>query len=198
MSLGYAEKIRGRIEKAEEGTIFINSDFSDIAKAEIVRRNLNRLASDGIIRRVLNGLFEKPRYSEKLKEYVVTDPEAVAMALARRYRWTIAPCGNTALNHLGLSTQVPAVWSYISDGPYKTYEWGKTKIVFKSRTNREISRMSYMTVLLVQGLKTLGKENINENTIDYLSKRLSDEEKADALKEALEVTDWIYEIIKRL
>ena len=29
---------------------------------------------------------------------------------------------------LGLSTQVTAVWSYISGGPYKTYEWDKTKI----------------------------------------------------------------------
>ena len=39
---------------------------------------------------------------------------------------------------LGLSTQVTAVWSYISDGPYKTYEWDKTKIEFKHRTNKEV------------------------------------------------------------
>ena len=37
-------------------------------------------------------------------------------ALAHSYYW------NTALNLLGLSTQVTAVWSYISDEPYKTYE----------------------------------------------------------------------------
>ena len=43
-------------------------------------------------------------------------------ALAHSYHCTIAPCGNTALNLLGLSTQVTAVWSYISDEPYKTYE----------------------------------------------------------------------------
>ena len=30
---------------------------------------------------------------------------------------------------LGLSTQVTAGWSYISDGPYKTYEWNSTKPV---------------------------------------------------------------------
>ena len=43
-------------------------------------------------------------------------------ALAHSYHWTIAPCGNTALNLLGLSTQVTAIWSYISDEHYKTYE----------------------------------------------------------------------------
>ena len=37
---------------------------------------------------------------------------AVYLSLIHIY-WTIAPCGNTALNLLGLSTQVAAVWSYI-------------------------------------------------------------------------------------
>ena len=55
-------------------------------------------------------------------------------ALARSYHWTIAPCGNTALNLLGLSTQVTAVWSYISDGPYETYELNSTKLEFSCLT----------------------------------------------------------------
>ena len=55
-------------------------------------------------------------------------------ALARSYHWTIAPCGNTALNLLGLSTQVTVVWSYISDGPYKTYELNSTKLEFSCLT----------------------------------------------------------------
>lgn len=37
-------------------------------------------------------------------------------------------CGDTALNMLGLSTQVTAGMVLYRDGPYKTYEWDKTKI----------------------------------------------------------------------
>lgn len=37
-------------------------------------------------------------------------------AIARKYNWTIAPSGNTALNLLGLSTQVPSKWKYVSYG----------------------------------------------------------------------------------
>ena len=80
-------------------------------------QSLSRLVQSGTLRRILKGVYEKPKYSKLLDEYVAADPEAVANALARSYHWTIAPCGNTALNLLGLSTQVTAVWSYISDGP---------------------------------------------------------------------------------
>jgi len=127
---GYMQEIRERILSAEEGSVFSTSDFADIADTNTVRSALYRLIQDGILRRILNGVYEKPKYSKLLDEYVAADPEAVANALARSYHWTIAPCGNTALNLLGLSTQVTAVWSYISDGPYKTYEWNSTKLEF--------------------------------------------------------------------
>ncbi len=133
-----------------------------------------------------------------LKEYVAADPEVVAKALARNYHWSIAPCGNTALNLLGLSTQVTAVWSYISDGPYKTYEWDSTKLEFKHRTNKEITGLSYMTILVIQALKTLGKANVTEKTIQILRFRLSKEDKAVMLTEAAESTDWVYNTIRKI
>lgn len=198
MASGYSKQIQERIGNALEGTVFVNSDFADIADTETIRRNLNRLTKTGTLRRILKGIYEKPEYSEMLKEYVAADPEAVAKALARNYHWTIAPCGNTALNLLGLSTQVTAVWSYISDGPYKTYEWNSTKIEFKHRTNKEITGLSYMTALVIQALKTLGKANVTSETIQALSSRLSKEDKSVMLREAAESTDWVYNAIRQI
>lgn len=198
MASGYAKQIQQRIEGAPDGMLFINSDFLDIADTETVRRNLNRLVKAGTLRRIINGIYEKPKYSELLGEYVAADPDAVAKALARCYHWTIAPCGNTALNMLGLSTQVTAVWSYISDGPYKTYEWERSRIEFKHRTNKEITGLSYMTALVIQALKTLGRENAGPEVIQTLAGRLSAEEKEAMLKEASEATDWIYDTIRKI
>ena len=198
MANGYSRKIQERIVVADEGSIFVNSDFADIADTETVRRNLNRLVKSGILRRILKGVYEKPEYSEMLKEYVATDPHAVAKALARSYRWTIAPCGDTALNLLGLSTQVTAVWSYISDGPYKTYEWNSTKLEFKHRTNKEITGLSYMTILVIQALKTLGKANVTSKTVQMLKSRLDERDKIAMLKEATQSTDWVYDIIRQI
>ena len=198
MANGYSKQIQLRIYEAPEGSIFVNSDFADIANTETIRRNLNRLTQGGVIRRIINGVYEKPKYSKLLDEYVVTDPDAVAHALARSYHWTISPCGNTALNLLGLSTQVTAIRSYISDGPYKTYEWNSTKLEFKHRTNKEITGLSYMTGLVIQALKTLGKNNVTPEVIRILSAKLSLSEKQACLKEAAESTDWVYNTIRQI
>ena len=198
MANGYMSEIRKRVLDAKDGTVFVTSDFADIADTNTIRQSIFRLVNDGILRRILQGVYEKPKYSRLLNEYVAVNPDAVAKALARSYHWSIAPCGNTALNLLGLSTQVTAVWSYISDGPYKNYEWNFTKLEFKHRTNKEITGLSYMTSLVVQALKTLGQSNVTTNTIQVLSERLSDDEKQACLREATESTDWVYDTIRKI
>ncbi len=198
MDNGYMQEIRARILAAEDGAVFVAPDFADIADTATIRQGLKRLYQSGIIRRIIRGIYEKPKYSKLLDEYVAADPDAVAKALARCYHWTIAPCGNTALNLLGLSTQVTAVWSYISDGPYKTYEWNSTKLEFKHRTNKEITGLSYMTSLVIQALKTLGSTNVTPEIIQTLSEKLSEAEKQACLKEATESTDWVYDTIRKM
>ena len=198
MDNGYMQEIRARILAAEDGAVFVAPDFADIADTATIRQGSKRLYQSGIIRRIIRGIYEKPKYSKLLDEYVAADPDAVAKALARCYHWTIAPCGNTALNLLGLSTQVTAVWSYISDGPYKTYEWNSTKLEFKHRTNKEITGLSYMTSLVIQALKTLGRANVTPEIIQTLSEKLSEDEKQACLKEATEATDWVYDTIRKM
>ena len=188
MDNGYTKRIRERVLSLEDGTVFVTSDFADIADTSTIRQSLSRLVQSGTL----------PKYSKLLDEYVAVDPEAVATALARSYHWTIAPCGNTALNLLGLSTQVTAVWSYISDGPYKTYEWNSTKLEFKHRTNKEITGLSYMTSLVIQALKTLGRSNVTPAVIQMLSEKLTDKDKQACLKEATESTDWVYDTIRQI
>ena len=109
MANGYSKQIQEQIKAAAEGTIFISSDFADIADTETIRRNLNRLTQAGMLRRILKGVYEKPKYSKLLDEYVAADPEAVANALARSYHWTIAPCGNTAFQNEILSQSMGEV-----------------------------------------------------------------------------------------
>lgn len=198
MDNGYMRKTRELVDAAEDGTIFVTSDFADIADATALRQCLKRLVEAGLLRRIKNGIYEKPRFSSLLNEYVAVDPEAVANAMARNYHWTIAPSGETALNLLGLSTQVPAIWSFISDGPYKTVELDNTKLEFRHRTNREITGLSYKTRLVIQALKTLGEGNITSDTIAALNNRLTKKEKNTMLKEATESTDWVYDTIQKI
>lgn len=192
----YLNQIRGNIEKAENGSVFVSTDFTDITDKKTVNMGLIRLADEGLIKKILFGVYYKPEYNELLGETVAPSPNKVAHALARNFGWTIVPCGDTALNLLGLSTQVPSQWVYVSDGAYKEYSFDNTVIKFKRTTNKEISKLSYKTALTIQALKALGKDNVSEQIICRLKKALCEEDKEKMLTEAKSATSWVYEYIK--
>lgn len=191
-------KIENRILGDIAGAMFITSDFKDIASSDTANRALLRLEKGGIIRKVMRGIYERPKYSEFLEENIAPSPDKVAHAIARKYGWTIIPNGDTALNMLGLSTQVPAIWMYVSDGPYKEYEFNGITLKFKHTANKEISNTSYKTALLIQALKAVGKERVTISIIRKISTLLTEEEKRKMLDEAQYTTAWIYDVMKEI
>ena len=107
-------------------------------------------------------------------------------------------CGDVALNQLGLSTQVPVVWTYISDGPYREFSWDNITISFKHKTNREISKLSSITIMVIEALKILGKEHVDAQTIMILKNRIPEKEKAIMFEEANGITSWISDAIREV
>ena len=188
--------IKDRINKSEIGTVFVATDFVDISDKTSINTYLTRLDEEKSLQRIMRGVYYKPEYNDFLGEFVAPEPDAVAHALARNFGWTIVPCGDTALNLLGLSTQIPAAWVYVSDGTYKEYTYEQTTIKFKRTTNKEISKLSYKTALVVQALKALGKDNVDDTVLTKLKNNLTDSEKQALLAEAKTATSWIYEYIK--
>lgn len=192
------DKMELRILSYPKGSAFVVSDFTDIMSYETAKKTIVKLAKSKKIRHVIRGVYDNPAYSSLLQEYTAPKPNEIAKALARNYNWDIALSGEAALNMLGLSTQVPANWCYISSGPYKKYEMGKVSIEFKHRADKSISGMSEKTALLVQALKTMGKEKVKASTIQFLSQRLTAEDKEIILKESRKTTVWVYETIKKI
>lgn len=192
------EPIYERIKALNPGEVFIAKDFNEIADYETARRALNRLVDAGKIHKIMRGIYYNPRYSSLLQEYEAPSPHHVALAIARKFNWNIAPSGVTALNLLGLSTQVPAKWSYISDGSYNIFQMGNTTIQFKHRNNREITGMSYKTALVIQALKEIRKENICETTVKKIRKRLSEKERIALLQESKAAPVWIHKVVLKI
>ena len=191
-------EIKKEIQNANIGTVFVPIDFALITDKKTASVSLSRLEKEKIVLKIMRGIYYKAEYNAFLQEYVAPEADAVAHALSRNYGWTIVPCGDTALNLLGLSTQIPAAWVYVSDGPYKEYTYNQTTIKFKRTTNKEISKLSYKTALVVQALKALGNDSINDSVIMKLKNTLTDEEKKTMLTEAKAVTSWIFEYIKMI
>jgi hypothetical protein len=197
-SKGYTDLLEQRIRDIPRGEIFVTSDFSDIADINTVRRLLKRIADNNEIVRVSSGIYYVPKVSSILGEAVPPSPEKVAYALARAHNWTIAPSEGTALNKLGLSTQVPVVWTYISDGPYRSRVVDGTQIDFKHATNKNVTGMSPTTLLVVQALRALGKGGVDDTMLSKIRQRLSVEDINRLVDETKRSTAWIRRAVRRI
>ncbi|OOL81476.1 DUF6088 family protein [Dolosigranulum pigrum] len=182
----------------EANKVFFANDFLDIASNATVRQILKRLTDEDKIKRVIDGFYYNPRYSELIGEYEAVSIHELALAIARKYNWNIAPYNSTALNLFGLSTQVPTHYKYISSGRYKEYKIGDTVLEFKKVNLGEIANMSLKTATVIQAIKSLGKENITSEVIQKIRENLTEKERTDLMNESKSVPAWIYEVIREI
>ena len=194
----YMEIISDKINSFDSHKVFFANDFLGIASNATVRQILKRLADERKIQRIIDGFYYNPKYSELIGEYEAVSIHELALAIARKYNWNIAPYNSTALNLLGLSTQVPTHYKYISSGRYKEYKIGDTVLEFKKVNSGEIANMSLKTATVIQAIKSLGKENITNEVIQKIRENLTEKERKDLMNESKSVPSWIYEVIREI
>ncbi|HMY91469.1 MAG TPA: DUF6088 family protein [Nitrosomonas sp.] len=193
-----ASKLLSRIHGHGRGWAFSANDFVVEFNSKNLDQALSQLVKDSKIRRVFRGLYDYPRYSELLQQELSPDCDQVAHALARKFNWRIQPSGEAALNLLGLTTQVPAKYIYHSDGPNRQYKIGKYTLAFKNTSLKNIGFKYRESGLIVQALKALGKDHIDEDIIASIRQQLTPAIQSRLLKDTTTVTDWVYNHIKSI
>lgn len=196
--INYLEQIKDIINRSNKGSVFVASDFAHVASNEIVRKNLSLLSKRKFIKRIKHGLYLLPEYSSLTGEQLPFDATNAAAAIARNFGWNIIPYGQTALNILGLSNQVPIAYEYLSDGPYRSYDINGYHINFLHRANKDISSLPYKTALIIAALKALGQNYMTDDVINTLKLKLSKDEKHQMLDETKYITKWIREILEKI
>jgi len=196
--VGITAAIKNRIKDFARGVCFSRSDFANLGTRASVSQVLSRMERKGELDSPLHGYYCLPLFSSLLKEPLPPDYDALAQAIARNSGWVVLPCGNIALNELGLSTQVPVVWTYVSTGPYRNYDVGATKIAFKHATGKDLFNMSRKSAMVVQALKALGKSSVDEPVIARLRNRLNLDERRQLERETMRTTSWIFAAIQRI
>lgn len=192
-------KLEEVLQTFEKGSLIVAQDFLDIGNYEAVKRALSRLHTEGKLTRVLRGLYQTPNYNAFLKKEIGPSPKKVAKKLAEKFGWTIAPAEDTALNELGLSTQVPAKYKFISDGPTKKYTMDNgLSIYFKHRANKEISNLTMKEAMVIEAIRTISQQHMNKQIRKKLSKILSEQEMQHLLVQGKLIPQWIYEEIQLL
>lgn len=202
-----------RIYGNGRGWSFSRKDFAMLGEPGTIDRALSRLAEKGVIRRVMRGLYDYPAYSKLLKKELSPDIDQVAHALARKFGWQIQVSGNAALNMMGLSTQVPTQYLYLSDGPSKSYQVGNRVIEFKKTRFTQVGLKYQQSEILVQAIQALGEQLLTteqkSKIRDYLAAtsgikdvietgQLSELLVNRILKDTQYVTAWIVQRIRQV
>lgn len=181
-----------------KGWALSSSDLANRFARQQIDNALSDLAQDGKIRRVARGLYDYPRFSDLLQKTLSPDIDQVANAYARKFNWRIEVSGESALNLLGLSTQIPAQYVYLSDGPSKSYDVMGVALNFKKSTLKDIGFKHRESTLIVQALKALGKEHLTTEVLAKIRDQIAKESFAKILRDTQGSTGWIYEAIKQI
>ncbi len=198
MTQSIENKIISRIYGRGRGWAFSQKDFSHLGSRGAIDLALFRLARKGTIRRVIRGLYDYPAFSPLLDRQLSPDIDQAARALARKFGWRIQPGGAAALNLMGLSTQVPGRFVYLSNGPDRGYEIGRTRLQFRHTALKESSFKLRESSILVQGLRSLGQDNITADVITGIRQWLDPELKPKIMRDIRIVTGWIHEAIRKI
>lgn len=183
------------IDTLEKGALVSAHDFLKVGNYEAVKRALVRLCDEGKLKRVLRGLYQTPNTNDFLKKDIGTSPKKVA----EKFGWTIAPAEDMALNELGLSTQVPAKYTFISDGPTKKYTLDNgIDIYFKHKANKEISKLTMKEASVIEAIQTISPEHMNDQIRKKLLNTLSEQEMQHLLEQGKSMRNWLYEELKKL
>jgi hypothetical protein len=188
------DKIVRRIKSFPKGELLFPTDFIELGSSEAVRLSLFRLAKEGVISRVAQGIYVRPKESLLIGKLVPT-AEEVAEAIAKRDRIRTVPTGSYALNALGLSTQVPMNIVLLTDGSPREIRVGKRKIKFKKTTPKNLLAKGKISRLVIQALKEIGNGKITieeETKITYL---LEKEDKKDLKHDIALAPVWIQKIM---
>jgi hypothetical protein len=198
MQQAIEQKILSRIYGNGRGWAFSQVDFADLGSRPTIDSTLHRREREGVIRRVIRGIYDYPRHSTALKGPVSPDIDQVAHALARKFAWRIQPDGATAQNLLGLSTQVPARAVYLSDGPDRSYTVGKTSLTFEHTALKEAGFKLPESRLIVQALKAYGENRITPKVIAQVRRKFAPALRQRILLDTKTATGWAYAAIQEI
>ncbi len=191
-----ADKVLLRLESA--GTVLSVADLLDLGPRAAVDQALSRLVRQGRIQRVRRGLYAWPRMGALLKRPMVSSPDELAQAWAKKNGLRLVPSGAYAANLLGLSTQVPAKIIYYTNGRTKTLALGPYSIRLLNRGPKTMEVQGRVSSLVLQALRYFGKDGVTSEMIAHLSTLLSKQDKTQLAKTLPQVPAWIKPVLQQI
>jgi hypothetical protein len=186
--------LRERIEAIPEDSVLFRSDFPEY-HSEFVGGILAELTNEGKLVKLAQGIYAKP--SKSRFGMVLPSVEKIVQAIATRDHAKVIPSGMTALNILGLSTQVPMNYTYLTTGSERTIKLTNQKITMKRGVPKNFCYGTLLITLLVQALKALKQSNVEQEDLQIIRTLISKEPDKENLNKDVDMMPaWMKRIVK--
>lgn len=189
-------QVLDRIKRSLRGKLFFVSSFSKIANPKAINKALERLVKSGKIERVAQGIYVRPVIDDHIGK-VLPGIEEIAIAIAKRDRATVIPTGSYAMYKLGLTTQVPLNIVFYSDTSARKITIGEQTITFKKASSKNLAFVGEISVLAIQALRTIGKEQVTPEEIKKIKDILKNENPKHLQHDLQLAPAWIRKLIEK-
>lgn len=189
-----SKTLKSRIKALPVDSVLFRSDYPEY-HSEFVGSTLAELTESGVLFKMAQGIYVKPRKSRF--GLVLPSIEKIVQAIAMRDNAEVLPSGTTALNALGLSTQVPMNYSYLTSGSERTIKLANRQVVLKRGVPKNFCYKTRLIALLTQALRALKQENIGDSEIQIIRELIAKETDKESLaKDVDAMPGWMKRIIK--
>lgn len=174
--------------------MFFRSDFPKY-HSEFVGSILAELTKEGVLAKLSQGIYAKPRKSRL--GVVLPSVEKIVQSISKRDNTKVIPSSMTALNALGLSTQLPMSYTYLTTGSERTICLKNQLVVLKRGVPKNFCYTTRLISLMVQALRTLRQENVGSKELWVIHALVAKEpDKVSLAKDIDMMPAWMKKIVK--
>lgn len=188
--------LRERILRQKDGkVIFI--DFFDDYQDGHVRNILMELTREGVLVRLSKGVYYKPVRTRLGILY--PEVEDVIAAIAKRDHAKILPTGNTAMYQLGLTTQIPMNYEFLTNGAARKLTIDNRTITLKHGVANNFAFKGKLMPVVHQAMRAIGAANIDETMLGQIRSLLQANPEPRTMKHDMQLLPaWERKIVQSM
>ena len=190
-----AKRIMEHAEAQPEATPLYAGALLHLGSRAAINRALSRLAGSKSLLRICRGIYMRPI----LSRFGVRPPfaEKAVEALAKLWGETVVPCGASAANVLGLTTQNPVMLVYLTSGPDRRLYFGGQQVRLRHVPRWQLVSPYRPAGTVVRALAWLGPQEIEE-ALEQIVPKLSDKDLDELAAVCVGMPAWMAKPVKAL
>jgi predicted transcriptional regulator of viral defense system len=192
------QKILAVMRSKGRGSICSAADFLQLGSREAVDQALSRLVRKGVFHRISRGLYLFP-VENSVAGILSPDPVKIAQTEARKTGARLLIGEAYAAYTLGLTQQIPATITFLTDGKAGKITVGALTVVLKRTSAKKMAVSGRVSGQVIQALRFLGKEAVNDpNFPSLLSDKLTTVQKKELAHDIRFAPVWMQKVLRQI